>query len=1664
MPTSSPSNVTPKENPPNSSATPTAKAPPTSSAATAKEKDKKPASVASGKGSMGARLSTTPGSAGKAPSTASASSTHTASTVPADTAEAKAKSKSGGGVASFLRRKPSSKESAASTSSGAGVKKESKRGVGSSLRTSLFKRNTKSKNGTDAPAPAASPATGASTSSSTSAAAEPAGASASTSSASTSKPPSGASAPAGKDRASPEKGRVSPTKGRASPEKGRTSPEKGRTSPDKSPAGRGASPPKTQRPSSRTDASPGDSTKKSPSPRLGGAAAAGRSNQALTPERKEALKKQWFTDGKPLPEPAGRGRATSKTGAGSAAGSRTEPRSRPGPGETVGPPAAASRSTGSAFNAAAAKFGGVKTPAKPRPGSPKKSDKSPTNPKKATETPGSPKKTAGASSNPKKSVGAPGSPKKSERAAENPKKSEPSPKPEAAKGLDDLMDAMSGFNTEAGNTNGANTKEEKDNKSESKPPTEEELVTSTVSSSLNAKSETKAPAVGGGLDDLMGAMEGFNPDGSKTNESNKDSGISSPDEKKTDSGISSPDEKKTDAEKGDNKESSVVSVKDESRTSDEKGGAKGDNVKTNDEKQRSVDVKKDDKHEDNNAKNAVGSDAKAGSGDSEGKDKASDPKADDFAGDALEPKAEKTSTWRHGDTDSGELGLGGISQKEREERAHRPSAPKDETADLDFLMGQIDTAPKPPTSKTKTHEKEHSPKAQKKPAEKDAGLDDLMDLAKGFDMSAMPKSEPVVAKASAAPEVAPSDMDKFLDMMDTVPEKRTAAPTGPPVDEEQLMKKDTWRTGDGDDEAMIALMNKPRDKDAPSQAPDWDIDDLLVGEVTKKSDAKQDSAAPEKETPVKKPDAGAFSGFDDFIGDSLSGDGKKDKPAESLSGKDAASVDDSKKDTDRASEDKLADKNANNKSTDKKPSSREFAAFDDFLSGSLDAAGDKNKAADKPEEVSDKKSTGGELSAFDDFLSSSLSGKESASGLPVDEPVAAPKKASAVDSAPPVHAEEEIVSAVSASQTTAAPAKPKPALDKHISKEGDTRGSVPEHGHGLRDLLYDDKDKTGTKPSAPREDPKSREPAVLDDLIRPAKASTTASAPPSSNKEETIVAQAASTTEAAKPSGKKVTDEHREKPGNTRGSVPDHGHGVRDVLYDDSDKTGRRKSGSKDDSKSREPAPLEDLIQPKKAAASHAAPGEAHAPSSGDEDEEEESISAETAHQTQASGQAGGKKKRRSRKKKHAKEGDTRGSVPDHGHGVRDVLYDDSDKTGRKKTPSESKSDDKHREPAALDDLIQPKKAAVSHAAPAARSSSPESKQTEEAITASTAHESQAAAPASGKKANKKKQAKEGDTRGSVPDHGHGVRDVLYDDKDKTGRRKSESKDDSKARDPAPLDDLIQPKKAAVSHAAAPAKKSSSRSPSPEEEEEDEISAETAHQSQAAGQSGGKKKRRSRKKKHAKEGDTRGSVPDHGHGVRDVLYDDSDKTGQKKSDTKQDTKRTEPEPLEDLIRPAQASHTASAPPSSKDGSAASPTGAEQPLVAERADTTHSAPPAAARASPERQEPARKSLSLAGMTDPDQEDSDDGEELRRLIASTEALQAQLYNTRRGDSKQAEAVQQETVQELERLERSLEQRERRLESAGRGQEVKAAKEGLQKVKEQLDVSRAETAAKH
>ena len=56
-------------------------------------------------------------------------------------------------------------------------------------------------------------------------------------------------------------------------------------------------------------------------------------------------------------------------------------------------------------------------------------------------------------------------------------------------------------------------------------------------------------------------------------------------------------------------------------------------------------------------------------------------------------------------------------------------------------------------------------------------------------------------------------------------------------------------------------------------------------------------------------------------------------------------------------------------------------------------------------------------------------------------------------------------------------------------------------------------------------------------------------------------------------------------------------------------------------------------------------------------------------------------------------------------------------------------------------------------------------------------------------------------------------------------------------------------------------------------------------------------------------------------------------------------------------------------------------------------------------------------------------------------------------------QAQAVQEETVQELERLERSLEQREQRLESAGRGQEVQAAKEGLQKVKKQLDASRAE-----
>ena len=60
-------------------------------------------------------------------------------------------------------------------------------------------------------------------------------------------------------------------------------------------------------------------------------------------------------------------------------------------------------------------------------------------------------------------------------------------------------------------------------------------------------------------------------------------------------------------------------------------------------------------------------------------------------------------------------------------------------------------------------------------------------------------------------------------------------------------------------------------------------------------------------------------------------------------------------------------------------------------------------------------------------------------------------------------------------------------------------------------------------------------------------------------------------------------------------------------------------------------------------------------------------------------------------------------------------------------------------------------------------------------------------------------------------------------------------------------------------------------------------------------------------------------------------------------------------------------------------------------------------------------------------------------------------------------QAHTVQERTGQELERLERSLERREQRLETAGRGQEVRAAKEGLQKVKKQLDVSKAGSGVK-
>ncbi|XP_037089130.1 serine/arginine repetitive matrix protein 2-like [Pollicipes pollicipes] len=247
-------------------------------------------------------------------------------------------------------------------------------------------------------------------------------------------------------------------------------------------------------------------------------------------------------------------------------------------------------------------------------------------------------------------------------------------------------------------------------------------------------------------------------------------------------------------------------------------------------------------------------------------------------------------TWRTGDGDTGELGIGGISRSERDAYSRRPTAPKEHPAELTSLYNQIDASDK--GTKNRKYGKD-KPDALKRDGS--GGMSDLMDLAQGFDAGRSNKSKSPESGSAVVPRKR--ELDKFLDEMDF--DKSYGGPrekaTGVGA-EKTVDYKNMWRTGDGDEELMNDLRNKPRDRNDRSLSPDWDIADLVMkkdseanvdgthskGSSNRASSGEEssderdrDTSAPKaksqrsKDKPAKKKPSD-FSGFDDFLSSSLS--------------------------------------------------------------------------------------------------------------------------------------------------------------------------------------------------------------------------------------------------------------------------------------------------------------------------------------------------------------------------------------------------------------------------------------------------------------------------------------------------------------------------------------------------------------------------------------------------------------------------------------------------------------------------------------------------------------------------------------------------------------------------------------------------------------------------
>lgn len=263
-------------------------------------------------------------------------------------------------------------------------------------------------------------------------------------------------------------------------------------------------------------------------------------------------------------------------------------------------------------------------------------------------------------------------------------------------------------------------------------------------------------------------------------------------------------------------------------------------------------------------------------------------------------KLGKETTWRHGDESTGELGLGGISRREREERAREPRPRKETPFDISTLADQI-------TPSNKTRDDKNNKRKTPEVDSEDRGLSDLMDLAEGYEATRSPKTDArkPAPKTAPKPKLSKSELDQLLNFIDS--EELSGNHRNSSEEEEatdNVNSVNTWRTGDGDDAAMNKLRTKPRNRNAPSQPPKWALEDLITDEYAAPASSSRNRVMPGNQVdPGSDSDASESDGrsaatqedsgelaanndkrhnlsrFDDFISDTLySPNTVKDKP------------------------------------------------------------------------------------------------------------------------------------------------------------------------------------------------------------------------------------------------------------------------------------------------------------------------------------------------------------------------------------------------------------------------------------------------------------------------------------------------------------------------------------------------------------------------------------------------------------------------------------------------------------------------------------------------------------------------------------------------------------------------------------------------------------------